>query len=93
MAEPRDNLEQIQQRLKQEVTAKAADLSPTDAKILVSYTVTYRDGRCFARLAAVPYLRSGDLVAASPDEDVAAQHGRVLASCGNDKTVKLWDSE
>jgi DNA repair protein SbcD/Mre11 len=39
-----------------------------------------RSGRCFARLAAVPYLRSSDLLAASPDEDVAAQHGRVLTS-------------
>ncbi len=39
-----------------------------------------RTGHCFARLAAVPYLRSGDLAAAAPDEDTAAQHGRVLYS-------------
>lgn len=35
-------------------------------------------GKCFARVAAVPYLRAGDLAAAAEDEDVAAQHGRLM---------------
>ncbi len=39
-----------------------------------------RDGICFARLAAVPYLRPGDLAASAADEDVDAQHSRVLRS-------------
>lgn len=38
------------------------------------------DGDCFARVAAIPYLRPSDLTAAAPDEDVAAQHGRVLSA-------------
>jgi exonuclease SbcD len=43
-------------------------------------TLCDRGGAPFATVAAVPYLRPGDLNAAQADEDVGAQHHRVLES-------------